>query len=102
VIELDMVIEKGEHIKLHLIYPWSGNESPVLEPHSGTVAINGEEFLYVTKDVEASFVLNGTDDGTLTFGFGVNTAGATLDGAATGGLQTVKLTLNDFTPVRLR
>lgn len=82
---------------------FKGNQIPSLGPHNGTLAINNQEFLYVTKDSQTTFTVNGTDDGQLRFQFINNTDSVQLQGSpSVNGIQTVAVHLTDDTPVKIR
>lgn len=75
----------------------------MLKPHSGTVTINGQEYLYVTKNNQTTFTVNGTDDGQLRFEFVSGTDKMRFEGSPTAdGVQAVIVTLTDNTPVSIR
>ncbi|XP_052806502.1 mucin-4-like [Mya arenaria] len=62
----------------------------------------GQHFLHVEKDTEASFIVNGEDDGTITYEFADNTDNvATFSDPASGNGKEIKFTLSSLDVVKV-
>ncbi|XP_052803968.1 uncharacterized protein LOC128234050 isoform X2 [Mya arenaria] len=62
----------------------------------------GQHFLHVEKDTEASFIVNGEDDGTITYEFADNTDNvATFSDPASGNGKEIKFTLSSIDVVKV-
>ncbi|XP_053372974.1 uncharacterized protein LOC123561094 [Mercenaria mercenaria] len=79
----------------------ASNEVPELSVSSGTTLQEGENYIYVTVNESATFTVNGTDDGTLTYEFVNNSAGADLGTQNNDGTVDVSFVVTSTDPVYL-
>ncbi|KAL4229260.1 Mucin-4 [Mactra antiquata] len=77
----------------------ASNVVPALIVNSGLTTIDGVNYLYTTINELATFTVLGTDDGTLTYQFVNNTAGASLGTPQNDGTVDVSMLLSNTDPV---
>ncbi|XP_053372966.1 uncharacterized protein LOC123561091 [Mercenaria mercenaria] len=79
----------------------ASNEVPELSVSSGTTLQEGENYIYVTVNESATFTVNGTDDGTLTYEFVNNSTDADFGTPNDDGTVDVSFVVTSANPVYL-